>query len=373
MKTLLVLPQPPAAEGGAADRCSLGLIRGLESHGVDVQVIAAHFSFTPSYDLPTVDRLDIVQVETAGSWRQRLDNLVRPHGDLGRGGFAERVREAAAAADVLHLEQIETAAGLTPLGSQPSVAHLHYRAAFDQAPGPPWRRHYRQVMAFVRAERRAANAHRWLLANSPRVADSLREVAPHAEIVVAPLTLDGARYTPASTRPDAPTAGLIGNGRWAPTAAALDRLVGRVWPDVVARVPAAQLLIAGRATEVRATEDGVVRVGEVPSATAFLRGLDVLVFPVVRGSGMKVKVLEASALGVPVVTTPEGAEGLPPSDGVIVATDDRDLAEATSRILLDPAERRQRAEAARATFDRFLAPGPATEPIVELYRRMSSS
>jgi len=96
----------------------------------------------------------------------------------------------------------------------------------------------------------------------------------------------------------------------------------------------------------------------------------VLVFPLRRGSGMKVKVLEAMASGVPVVTTPAGAEGIDPSDGVVVHTDPDALAAAAAELLADKDARKQRGGAARADFESCYAPKPATEPVVELYDRM---
>jgi polysaccharide biosynthesis protein PslH len=116
---------------------------------------------------------------------------------------------------------------------------------------------------------------------------------------------------------------------------------------------------------------GVHVVGEVPSAPEFLRGLSVLVFPLDRGSGMKVKVLEALASGVPVVTTPAGGEGIEAGDGVVVETDDDALARAAAAILADEGERRTRGAAARDAFERRYSPATATKPLVEAYRELA--
>jgi glycosyltransferase involved in cell wall biosynthesis len=111
----------------------------------------------------------------------------------------------------------------------------------------------------------------------------------------------------------------------------------------------------------------------VPSGPGFLRGLSVLLFPLERGSGMKVKVLEAIASGIPVVTTPAGAEGIEAGEGVVIGTNDEELAQAAARILADEDERRERGAAARAAFEQRYSPFPATEPLVELYRRMAGT
>ncbi len=118
---------------------------------------------------------------------------------------------------------------------------------------------------------------------------------------------------------------------------------------------------------------GVQWRGRVPSATDFLRELGVLLYPLTAGSGAKIKVLEALALGLPVVTTPEGAEGLGARGGVTVETDDARLADAVVALCEDAQARLAAGEAAHETFVRHHSPAPAAEPVVELYERMGRS
>jgi glycosyltransferase involved in cell wall biosynthesis len=149
-------------------------------------------------------------------------------------------------------------------------------------------------------------------------------------------------------------------------------LVTTVWPEVRRLAPEARLVVAGRGTDALGLGGpGVEVVGEVPSAVEFLRGLSLLLYPIARGSGVKVKTLESVACGLPVVTTPLGAEGIDGGDGVVVETEPRRLAEAAASILLDIGERRQRGAAGRAAFERRYAPEPATEPLVELYKQLA--
>jgi glycosyltransferase involved in cell wall biosynthesis len=150
-------------------------------------------------------------------------------------------------------------------------------------------------------------------------------------------------------------------------------LVRHVWPLVRARVPGARLLVAGRGTDRLGLDGpGVETVGEVESAAAFLQSLSILLFPQRRGSGMKVKTLEALASGVPVVTTAAGAEGIAPNDGIVVAADPAVLADQAAGLLADAEERHRRGAAAREAFAGGFAPEPATRPLAELYARLSS-
>ncbi len=371
MRVLLVLTQPPLPEGGAPGKTAIGLIRGLQGHGIDVRAIAARRSFSVAGEVPPDLPVEVVDVQPPGSFGARLQRIRRPVGELAAEPFAGLVREAAREADVVHLEETETAWCDEGLAT-PSLVHVHYLARRDRSLGAPWRKQFREVLDLARAERAAVRRHRYLVASSPLVADELRKAALKAEVVVAPLSLDPTLYRSAPLD-GPPTAGLIGTAQWAPTAAAMRSLLADVWPRV--QVPGARLVLAGRGTERLGLPPApdVELVGEVESARDFFHRLSVLLFPLERGSGMKVKVLEALGSGVPVVTTPAGAEGIAPCDGVVVHAEPEALAAAAAELLTDSRARRERGAAARAEFERRFSPGPATEPLVELYARMASA
>ncbi|HEU5213578.1 MAG TPA: glycosyltransferase [Gaiellaceae bacterium] len=369
MRILVVLTQPPLPEGGAAGKTALGLLRGLAGHGIDLRAIAAQRHFAVAGEVPADLPVEITPVAPPSSWRGRVDRYRRPRSELA-GRFADRVRELARDAEVLHLEETETAWCDRGLAT-PSVLHVHYLVRRDRDLGAPWRRGFRDVLEQRRAERIALRTHRHLVASSPVVAEALGRDAPGAEVVLAPLTVDPSVYPPAALD-GPPVAGIIGTAAWPPTAEAMRELVHTVWPLVRRRVPKSQLIIAGRGTDALGLAGPGVEVrGEVESAGAFLRDLSVLLFPQRRGSGMKVKVLEAIASGVPVVTTAAGAEGIAPNDGVTVSEEPQVLADAAAELLADPAARRERGAAALAAFAAAYAPGPATRPLAELYSRLA--
>ena len=370
MRALVVMAVPPLSEGGAPGRCALGLMRGLAANGIDVRGLAGRHVFDAEvpHDVP-VELVPVDPVE--GGWSAWPAMLRWPGGHLANGALGQRVRELAPDVDVIHLEQTGTAWCDDGLPT-PSLVHLHCRVRRDRSLGAPWRKDFRSVLVHALAERAAIRRHRYLVASSPLIADALRAEAPHAEVVHAPLSLDPQYYEPAALD-GPPVAGIIGTGFWPPTAGAIRRLVRDVWPIVQRRVPEARLLIAGRGVE--SIPDlpmpaGAEIVGEVPSAAEFLRSLSLLLYPLERGSGMKVKVLEALACGVPVVTTTGGAEGVVANAGVVMSETDADLATAAVDILRDEEERRQRGDAARHAFLRHYTPKSAVEPLVDLYSRM---
>ena len=371
MRSLVVVHEPPLKEGRASGRCVIAMLRGLKGHGVEVRTLAARQSFAMTGEPPADLDVELIDVtDEPAHWVTRARRLRRPVGELARSAFAEQVQEATRSADVLHLEEVETA-WLNDRIGVPSLLRLQYFIRWDRHLGVPWRRSFRHMVEFELAERAAIRRHDCFIPASPRVAGEIRRRRPDARVQLVPLCLDPADYPPAALD-GPPTAGIIGTAGWPITAAAMQRLVFDLWPEVRKLAPAARLVVAGRDTKTLGLAGaGVEVVGDVPSAVDFLRGLSVLLYPLERGSGVKVKTLESLACGVPVVTTPFGAEGVDGDDGIVVATETRELASAAASILNDESERRERGAAGRAAFESRYSPLPATAPLVELYRLLA--
>lgn len=118
--------------------------------------------------------------------------------------------------------------------------------------------------------------------------------------------------------------------------------VGSVWPRLRKRHPHLKFHIVGpgSADEFRTLarrDPSVIVAGEVNDLRPFLRSAKVFVCPVRLGSGLRVKVLEAMAAGLPVVTTTLGAEGIPlhPGDTGFIADRTAMMAEYVDLLLTD--------------------------------------
>ncbi len=133
--------------------------------------------------------------------------------------------------------------------------------------------------------------------------------------------IDTARYdfSPGGREPF--TMLFLGSFRHEPNVVALDWFVNQVLPRIVARRPEARLIVVGSDAPPRhpyADRAPAIQIrGFVEDIREPLARYAVFVCPVLSGSGVRVKLLEAFASGIPVVSTRIGAEGLARQDGEI--------------------------------------------------------
>jgi glycosyltransferase involved in cell wall biosynthesis len=133
-----------------------------------------------------------------------------------------------------------------------------------------------------------------------------------------------------------------------------------IWPHVRSRLDGAELVIVGAnpGQAVRALGElpGVRVTGVVPDVRPFYRGALAAVVPLRTGGGTRLKILEAMAASVPVVSTPLGAEGLDVVDGenvLLVGADDATgWADQLVSLADSPTRRAQLTEAGLRTVQR---------------------
>ena len=118
---------------------------------------------------------------------------------------------------------------------------------------------------------------------------------------------------------------FLGNFRHTPNLEALDWFVGKVLPQILSREPRARLIVAGSEMPPRNSmprADAIEVIGFVEDVREPLARYALFICPILSGSGVRVKLLEAFAAGIPVVSTRLGAEGLTAQDGGICALAD---------------------------------------------------
>ena len=128
----------------------------------------------------------------------------------------------------------------------------------------------------------------------------------------------------------------------------------RVFPMVRREVPGTRLYVVGsrppgKILRLARPDNGVVVTGYLADLQPVLAASAVAVVPVRSGSGMRVKILESFARGIPVVSTTLGAEGIQARAGehLLVADSPEDFARAVAWVLAEPAGAARMARAAR--------------------------
>jgi glycosyltransferase involved in cell wall biosynthesis len=109
-----------------------------------------------------------------------------------------------------------------------------------------------------------------------------------------------------------------------------------IWPDVRRAHPSARLIVAGAdptpAVRARARED-IVCTGYVERPEDLLAKAQLSIAPLRLGAGIKIKVVDALAAGIPTVATSIGAEGVRPSELLTIADDATGFGRACVRLL----------------------------------------
>lgn len=319
-----------------------------------------------------------------GGWAAKWRTLSQPHSFLLPPELqADLETELANGCDILHLEALWSA-WLGWHHAERVVVSVPYlfQIDLDHRPAASLRDRVRRHVTF-RGERQILRHYQTITTVSPRLSEYVRAINPTAYVQTIPFGLELSFYPfkpdrqsdePSAVRP--PTIGLIGSFDWSPGYLAGRRLLSNLWPEIKRRVPSVTLEIAGRQARSAFGEYvglSDVRIdNEVPSVPEFFNRMDVLLYPPNQGSGIKFKVMESFAFGVPVVSTQDGVEGLPVKDGVQagVCEDDEGLIARTVTLLNDPAQRHKQRHAARALIERHCGPEPTLNSIEAVYQQI---
>ena len=256
--------------------------------------------------------------------------------------YAERIA-AHAATVVLDLHNIESV--------------LCRRAACTE--GWPARAVFRRFAAACEElERRWLPRYTLLLAASAEDTRRVGEIAPGLRCEVYPNTIP---LVPAPRREEEHVVAFSGNWEYHPNVAAARFFRREIWPRLRARWPELRWRLVGRNPQgVRkyvADDARIELTGPVQDAVRELAAAQVVVAPLLAGSGTRVKIIEAWAAGRAVVATRVGAEGLPGVEGehLLVADVPEDFAEAVSRLLDSEEERRRLGRAGRILYEQQLS------------------
>jgi glycosyltransferase involved in cell wall biosynthesis len=205
----------------------------------------------------------------------------------------------------------------------------------------------------------------------------LARLASRTRPFVVPNGVDLDRYRFRDKAGGGKTVLFVGDLSWPPNADAVRWFRREVWPHVRRERPDARAEILGREPPqdllAQSAEDFRL-LGEGHDTRPHWERAAVAVVPLAAGGGTRLKILEAAACGVPVVSTRVGAEGLAlePERDLVIADDPEAFARAVAALLADPSRRASIARSARARVEGLYAwPAIGARLAGELLRRIA--
>jgi glycosyltransferase involved in cell wall biosynthesis len=284
--------------------------------------------------------------------------------------FFRRVRDVLGREpfDLVHLSGVDTALlALEALEVAPVVWDVcdctsRYYARQAGAERRPWRRGWYRLQAarYRRLERRLLGSDLTVFVSSPSEAAAFRTAAGpwRCRLEIVPTGVDP--VPAARVEPGPPRLAFTGALDYRPNADAALHLCREIFPGVRRLHPDVRLSIIGGGASPGLVSacagDGVDFLGFVPDVFEVLRGATVFVCPMRQGTGIKVKLLEAMACGLPIVASPLAVEGIPEAeDGRhlrVAATVDA-FVSGLSDLLGDAGLRRLLGERARGLVARY--------------------
>ena len=203
------------------------------------------------------------------------------------------------------------------------------------------------------AEKRLARRFDLCTATTRAEWETLKDYGTGADTDWFPNGVDAAFFCPADDGYDANTISFIGRMDYYPNQECMTRFCEQTWPLLKSQRPTMKLLIVGAdpSPAMRKLGDlpGVTVTGSVPDVRPYIRGSALMVAPLNIARGTQNKILEAMAMGVPVVTSSIAAGGVDADaeKHLLVADTPPDCAQAIMRIVDNPLERARLAVAGR--------------------------
>lgn len=131
---------------------------------------------------------------------------------------------------------------------------------------------------------------------------------------------------------------FVGNLKYSPNIDSLKIIIEQILPRL--KTDYKFYVIGGGENDIKDkySSDRIIFLGRVDDFRPVVKSCSVFLAPIAYGSGIKTKILEAMAMGAPIVTNSLGAEGLSLCDGKEMAIKDNyeEIADATSELLINP-------------------------------------
>lgn len=295
----------------------------------------------------------------------------------------QRVRELATTCDLIHVDMLPLMAQVPPRDESPpvvlnahNVEHALLRARVDVESRAAARLFLRGQVAKLRTfEETACRRASAILACSTADAVQLRQLAPQTPVQVVPNGVDLEENRPDDSLVKPGQMVFVGQMGWFPNRDGVEWFLAEILPRILQLRPDARFVVVGKPGSLvvpEALRGHVELTGFVDDVRRPVLESAVYVVPLRAGSGTRLKVLEAMALGKAIVTTRTGSEGieLEPGHEAVFADDPVAFAGAVARLLGDPGEVSRLGAAARVAAERRYGWKAIGQAMLPLYTRL---
>lgn len=234
-----------------------------------------------------------------------------------------------------------------------------------------------QAAKLRRFERRVCRMVDQVIATSDVDQCALRQLAG-VDALVIPNAVDTERYQPQDRpRNESPTLVFGGTMSYRPNVDAVCWFCTEVWPLVRRELGNCRLIIVGRdpapAVLGMASNEGIMVTGAVDDERPYYARADLFIVPMRFGGGARLKILQAMAMEIPVLSTTLGCEGINlPDDAIRLADGGERFAAAAVELLRDETGRRALARAGRDAVVRRYDWSRVAEPAVDALEMLAA-
>jgi glycosyltransferase involved in cell wall biosynthesis len=284
--------------------------------------------------------------------------------------------------DVLHVEGGYAGGLIPPNLPIPRILSLHdswkLRCAQMAKCSPTWReRLYYNILNQIepRYERLVYPRYDHCVVVGGADAGAIRSAAPHCQVAIIPNGIDTEYYHPLSVKLGNSSFVFHGNLEYAPNVQTAMEFAREIFPLIQKQVPQAvfNLIGAKPAKEIReiAAWPGIRLSANLPDLRESLCSSRVYVCPMRYGTGVKNKLLEAMALGLPIISYPEAVKGIActPGKHLLVADDPQEFARLSLDLLHRPGRAEEIGRAARQFVEENFSWESRADSFEGLYRQ----
>jgi len=349
------VPYPPNTGGKVR---SYYLIKGLASE-MDVDV------YCTSHELPSlqdvaemrrmVRRLWVLSVDKPRRWRDSLRRILAPcprlvdyfhdHRSLMEAQIAIHVNQydVLISDELCMIPYVELCSDLPKVLMRQKIDSAHVEQVASAHPFGIESILYRvEARKLRKYENQKIKLFHACITCSEKDAEIVRQDAPGIRILVIPNGVDLEMFRPPSYRRlDPPILLFVGTMHYYPNIDAMRYFFKEIYPIIRQERPDIRVQIVGHRppSEIQRLAElpGVEVTGGVPDVRPYYAQASVFIVPLRLGGGTRLKIMEAMAMGLPVVSTSVGAEGLDihPGEDILIADDPRTFAQEVLGLLSD--------------------------------------